>query len=256
MLVRLHRHGRRRLSGNLMSLGAIDFGLIVDGSVVMIENIVRHLGEWRRRTAAVTIGDQQMTTIARRRAKSLRPIVFAVAHHHHRLPADPRARGCRGEDVPADGADGGLRARRLAASRAHADAGARELRSAQRRERRGAVADASLAESGGIEPLLARTMRAADRRRVGVGRRRLRGRRRRVPFVGAEFIPRLDEGAIAIQAWRLPSVSLEESIKSTTLIEKVLKQFPRGRDRRVAHRPGRDRHRPDGRRDRATSTSS
>ena len=33
------------LSGNLMSLGAIDFGLIVDGSVVMIENIVRRLSE-------------------------------------------------------------------------------------------------------------------------------------------------------------------------------------------------------------------
>jgi cobalt-zinc-cadmium resistance protein CzcA len=33
------------LSGNLMSLGAIDFGLIIDGAVVMVENIVRHLGE-------------------------------------------------------------------------------------------------------------------------------------------------------------------------------------------------------------------
>ena len=32
------------ISGNLMSLGAIDFGLIVDGSVVMIENILRRLG--------------------------------------------------------------------------------------------------------------------------------------------------------------------------------------------------------------------
>jgi cobalt-zinc-cadmium resistance protein CzcA len=32
------------LSGNLMSLGAIDFGLIIDGAVVMVENIVRHLG--------------------------------------------------------------------------------------------------------------------------------------------------------------------------------------------------------------------
>jgi cobalt-zinc-cadmium resistance protein CzcA len=29
------------LSGNLMSLGAMDFGLIVDGSVVLIENVVR-----------------------------------------------------------------------------------------------------------------------------------------------------------------------------------------------------------------------
>ncbi|MEZ5325879.1 MAG: CusA/CzcA family heavy metal efflux RND transporter [Verrucomicrobiales bacterium] len=33
------------LSGNLMSLGAIDFGLIIDGAVVMVENIVRHLAE-------------------------------------------------------------------------------------------------------------------------------------------------------------------------------------------------------------------
>lgn len=33
------------MSANLMSLGAIDFGLIIDGAIVMVENIVRHLGE-------------------------------------------------------------------------------------------------------------------------------------------------------------------------------------------------------------------
>ncbi len=46
-----------RVSGNLMSLGAIDFGLIVDGAVVMVENIIRHFAEKqhelkRRLTAA------------------------------------------------------------------------------------------------------------------------------------------------------------------------------------------------------------
>jgi cobalt-zinc-cadmium resistance protein CzcA len=45
-------------------------------------------------------------------------------------------------------------------------------------------------------------------------------------FMGAEFIPRLDEGAIALAAWRLPSVSLEESVRNTTMIEKVLRRFP------------------------------
>jgi len=45
-------------------------------------------------------------------------------------------------------------------------------------------------------------------------------------FMGAEFIPRLDEGALALQAWRLPSVALSESARSTTMIEKVLKRFP------------------------------
>jgi len=40
-----------QISGNLMSLGAIDFGLIIDGAVVMVENIIRHLGEKQRKLA-------------------------------------------------------------------------------------------------------------------------------------------------------------------------------------------------------------
>ena len=47
-----------------------------------------------------------------------------------------------------------------------------------------------------------------------------------VPSMGTEFIPRLDEGTIALQVWRLPSVSLSESTKSTTLIERTLNTFP------------------------------
>lgn len=43
MLFALTGMVQTRVSGNLMSLGAIDFGLIVDGSVVMVENIMRHL---------------------------------------------------------------------------------------------------------------------------------------------------------------------------------------------------------------------
>lgn len=47
-----------------------------------------------------------------------------------------------------------------------------------------------------------------------------------IPWLGAEFVPRLGEGTIAVQAWRLPSVSLSESVKSTTMIEKILLEFP------------------------------
>jgi cobalt-zinc-cadmium resistance protein CzcA len=48
-----------------------------------------------------------------------------------------------------------------------------------------------------------------------------------MPFLGSEFIPRLDEGAIAMQILRLPSVSLEESIEQSTLVEKILlERFP------------------------------
>ncbi len=38
-----------KISGNLMSLGAIDFGLIVDGAVIIVENCLRHLGAAQRR---------------------------------------------------------------------------------------------------------------------------------------------------------------------------------------------------------------
>src|ERR1700678_327663 len=38
----------RHIPANLLSLGALDFGMVVDGAVVMIENIVRHLGHQRK----------------------------------------------------------------------------------------------------------------------------------------------------------------------------------------------------------------
>lgn len=44
--------------------------------------------------------------------------------------------------------------------------------------------------------------------------------------LGAVFIPELDEGDLALQAWRPPSVALEQSIESTTQVEQVLMQFP------------------------------
>lgn len=48
-----------------------------------------------------------------------------------------------------------------------------------------------------------------------------------VPFLGAVFMPRLDEGAIAMQVWRLPSVSLATSNEISLAVEKTIKEeFP------------------------------
>ena len=47
------------------------------------------------------------------------------------------------------------------------------------------------------------------------------------PFLGSEFIPQLDEGSFAVQVMRLPSVSLEESIRQSTMMEvRLLEAFP------------------------------
>ena len=55
-----------RISANLMSLGALDFGLIVDGAVIITENSLRHLAEKQRkkgRTSRVTSGWQRCTPL-------------------------------------------------------------------------------------------------------------------------------------------------------------------------------------------------
>lgn len=44
--------------------------------------------------------------------------------------------------------------------------------------------------------------------------------------LGTEFVPALEEGSIAVQAFRLPSISLDESIKSSKMIEKRILRTP------------------------------
>ncbi|MGH9943115.1 MAG: efflux RND transporter permease subunit, partial [Pyrinomonadaceae bacterium] len=63
------------VSGNLMSLGALDFGLIVDGAVVMVENTVRRRAEAQHANSKEPAG----RTILDACVEVGRPVVFAVA---------------------------------------------------------------------------------------------------------------------------------------------------------------------------------
>lgn len=47
-----------------------------------------------------------------------------------------------------------------------------------------------------------------------------------VPRIGTEFLPSLDEGSIAVQTFRIPSISLPQSLELQNRAEKILKQFP------------------------------
>ena len=47
-----------------------------------------------------------------------------------------------------------------------------------------------------------------------------------VPRIGTEFLPSLDEGSVAVQTFRIPSISLTESLALQAEAEKILKQFP------------------------------
>jgi cobalt-zinc-cadmium resistance protein CzcA len=65
--------GLRHISANLLSLGALDFGMVVDGAVVMVENIVRHLN--RREEAPFTLVDR--IRVAAHEVQ--RPVFYAIA---------------------------------------------------------------------------------------------------------------------------------------------------------------------------------
>ncbi len=62
----------RHIPANLLSLGALDFGMVVDGTVVMVENIVRHLG---RRRADSTSPMEQIREAAH---EVQRPVFYAI----------------------------------------------------------------------------------------------------------------------------------------------------------------------------------
>ena len=67
-----------KLSGNLMSLGAVDFGLIVDGAVVMVENIVRHLGLRQHELGRLLNTNERLHTVLSAAKEVGRPTFFGV----------------------------------------------------------------------------------------------------------------------------------------------------------------------------------
>jgi cobalt-zinc-cadmium resistance protein CzcA len=65
-----------RLSANLMSLGALDFGLIVDGAVIIAENSLRHLAERQREFGRALSLDERLKTITDSASEMIRPTVY------------------------------------------------------------------------------------------------------------------------------------------------------------------------------------
>jgi cobalt-zinc-cadmium resistance protein CzcA len=206
------------LSGNLMSLGAIDFGLIVDGSVVMIENIVRVLHEGRHERHIPHLGKVRAAA-----HQVARPVVFAVGII---MVVYLPILGLRGVE--------GKMFRPMALTVVFALAGSLAvaltlmpvlasffLRKVSEKE----PWLFHLAKRV-YEPLLPRVLRH-ERMTFGAAAGVFAASLLLIPFMGAEFIPRLDEGAIAMQIWRLPSISLEQSNEISTIAEQVLKEeFP------------------------------
>jgi len=66
------------VSGNLMSLGAVDFGLIIDGAVVMVENIVRRIGVRQHELGRTLTMEEQIRTVRSAANDVSKPTFFGV----------------------------------------------------------------------------------------------------------------------------------------------------------------------------------
>ena len=206
------------ISGNLMSLGAIDFGLLVDGSVVMIDNILRRLGNVTRQTK-----EEKLATIQEAAREVLRPIVFAVGIIIVVYLPILSLIGLEGKMFRPMAMTVIFA---LAASLFFAVAGVPVLSYWFARAR-----------PNHEETWLIRRLRRLYRPWLAISLNR--PAMVVIPGIllfilslalgfrlGIEFVPRLEEGDMAIQVWRLPSVSLTESVETALGVERALRQFP------------------------------
>jgi heavy metal efflux system protein len=207
----------RNIPANLLSIGAIDFGILVDGAVVMVENIFRSVA--RRHGTDYSIKE----VIAEASAEVDRPVVYAVAiivagflpiytlsgpsgRLFHPM-ADTTIFALLGAlamtltllpVLCAVFLRRGVHERRNVAFEAIRDVYARAL------DRCFAHPRATLLASLG---LFAASLLL-------------------ITGIGAEFMPHLDEGALWVRATMPPTISLEESSKLVPQFRRILRSFP------------------------------
>ncbi|HWB80143.1 MAG TPA: CusA/CzcA family heavy metal efflux RND transporter [Nannocystaceae bacterium] len=209
------------ISGNLMSLGAIDFGLIVDGAVIVVENAARRLGEARAQGGAQN--DRERTDIVRsatlevRRATVYGEAVVAIVY----VPI-LALRGIEGKLFQP-----------MATVVLLALAGAfvlsltvvPVLTSLVLRPRPHHETWILRVIARGYRPVLARALKV----RVVVitlAVAALAGGAMVARDLGAEFVPTLDEGDLLIEGRRLPGVGLTQTLAMEDRLQKALMQIP------------------------------
>ena len=212
-----------KVSGNLMSLGALDFGLIVDGAVIIIENCLRRFGQEQHRLGRL-LSKQERFALVFDATKEVRgatlfgELIIAIVY------------------VPIFALTGveGKMFHPMAFTVVTALLGAMLLSvtfvpAAVAIFVTGKVSEKDNLAIRGAKALYRPTLRFVMTIRpavalaavVLVGLAGLTATR-----LGTEFIPSLDEGDIAMHALRIPGTSLTQAIAMQRELEDRLKQFP------------------------------
>ena len=223
MLFTLTGMVRGGVSGNLMSLGALDFGLIVDGAVIIIENCLRRFGEQQHALGRVMTREERFAATASATAEVIRPSVFGVGIITAvYLP------------IFALGGIEGKMFHPMAITVVLALTGAILLSLT--------FVPAAVAVFLGVHVAEKenRLLAFCRRRYAPLLRASLRLRMPVVaaaailvvlcgllaPRLGSEFIPNLDEGDVVVQALRIPGTSLSQSVEMQKTLDAALSKLP------------------------------
>ncbi|WP_287942208.1 CusA/CzcA family heavy metal efflux RND transporter [Sphingopyxis sp.] len=211
------------VSGNLMSLGALDFGLIVDGAVIIVENCLRRFGEAQHRLGRVLDREERFKLAAGASAEVIRPSLFGILIITIVYIPIFALEGVEGKT---------FHPMALVVVMA--------LTAALLLSLTFVPAAVATFVTGRVEEKENRVMRAAKSRYVPMLDFAIRQRRIVVGAaavlvalsglaatrLGSEFIPNLDEGDIALHALRIPGTSLTQAVQMQSALEDRIKKFP------------------------------
>jgi heavy metal efflux system protein len=223
MLMTISGMVQNRVSANLMSLGALDFGLIVDGAVIIVENCLRRFGERQRELGRPLKRAERHQITTQASGEVIRPSLFGlfiIAAVYLPIFALSGVEGKTFHPMAITVVMALTAA--MALSLTFVPAAVAQFVSGRVAERETRVMRAA---HDVYAPLLAKAIRhrtalAASAAVLTLFSGWLATR------LGTEFIPNLDEGDIAMHALRIPGTSLTQAIGMQQQLEARLKRFP------------------------------
>jgi cobalt-zinc-cadmium resistance protein CzcA len=211
------------ISGNLMSLGAIDFGIIVDSAVIIVENCLRQLGERQHRLGRLLTRQERLHEVFAATRQMVQPAVFGQAIIITVYVPVLLLTGIEGKMFTPMGATvicalvGAF-----ALSLTFIPAMVALLVTGRVAEHENA---AMRAARGGYAPVIALALRWRWAV-AGAAALLLAACAWLSTRLGSEFIPTLDEGDLAMHAMRIPSVGISQSTAMQLEVERAVRQVP------------------------------
>ena len=210
-------------SGNLMSLGALDFGLIVDGSIIIIENCLQRLAHRQHEEGRVLSLNERLHEVFEASREMIRPTLYGQAIIFLVFVPLLTFTGVEGKTFSPMAITVLLAlAGAFVASLTFVPAMVALLI-------RGEVAEKDVRAVAWVkeryEPVLGRVI-ARPWPWIGAGAGTFAAAALVFTMLGSEFLPVLGEGNLAMQAVRIPSTSLAQSTRMQEQVERTVKQLP------------------------------